>query len=123
MRRIHFFVTLLAVKCLWAWNSIDEMESDVCIALSNRNYLVSEIFTSNLNSATNSSSIEMKTEAHIILSISAYQNFLNTADDGWLWHEMQNASNAVASIGIHTNKWQYWMAKFTCASAQERKNR
>lgn len=67
---------------------------------------------------TNSASVEMKTEAYMLLSVNAYQNFLNTADASWLDCEKIHASNAVASINAQTNTWQHWMARFTYASAQ-----
>jgi len=118
MKRIVVLAAFLVVKCVVAWDTICEMESDVCVALTNDDFLVSAAFTNQLNSATNASSVEMKSEAHLLLSINAYQNFLNTADDGWLCREMLNASNAVDSIGAHSNKWQYWMARFMYASAQ-----
>ena len=53
----------------------------------------------------------------MLLSIHAYQNFLNTADDSWLQIEMSNASNAVVAIGMNSNKWQYWTCRFLYASA------
>lgn len=118
MKPIVVLTATLAVKCVFAWGTIGEMELDVCKALTNDNFLVSAAFTNQLNSATNVISVEMKSEAYLLLSINAYQNFLNTADDGWLCCEMFSASNAVDSIGIHSNKWQYWMARFTYASAQ-----
>ena len=118
MKRIVILAAFLVVKCVVAWDTICEMESDVCVALTNDDFLVSAAFTNQLNSATNAVSVEMKSEAHLLLSINAYQNFLNTADDGWLCREMLNASNAVDSISAHSNKWQYWMARFTYASAQ-----
>lgn len=118
MKWILFFMLLVAAKSIWAWDSISEMESDICIALTNDEYLVSAEFFNKLNSATNSASFEMKTEAYLLLSVNAYQNFLDTADDRWLSEELNTASNAVASAGSHAETWQYWMAKFTYASAQ-----
>ncbi len=117
MKYILFFIAFGVTKSIWAWNSISEMESDICIALTNDEYFLSATFTNKLNSATNSASSEMKTEAYLLLSINAYQNFLNTADDIWLCQELSTASNAVISSGNHVDKWQYWMAKFTYASA------
>ena len=101
-----------------AWDSIAEMESDICIALANDEYLASAAFSDKLNSATNSASFEMKTEAYLLLSVHAYQNFLDTADDRWLDRELSAASNAVVSAGSHADAWQYWMARFAYASAQ-----
>lgn len=118
MKRILFLYILVVAKAVLAWNSVAEMESDICVALTNDNRLVSAAFIGQLGSATNSASIEMKTEAHLLLSISAYQNFLQSADDKWLYYEMNHASNAVMSIGNKTNTWQYWMARFSYASAQ-----
>ena len=118
MKCILFFMVLVAAKSIWAWDSIIEMEADICIALTNDEYLVSAAFSNKLNSATNSASFEMKTEAYLLLSVNAYQNFLNTADDRWLSQELSTASNAVVSAGNHTDTWQYWMAKFAYASAQ-----
>ncbi len=118
MKRVLFLCIVVAAKGILAWNSIAEMESDICVALTNDKRLVGAAFTGQLCSATNSTSIEMKTEAHLLLSVSAYQNFLQSADDKWLYYEMNHASNAVMSIGNKTGTWQYWMTRFSYASAQ-----
>lgn len=118
MKYIVFMIIFVAGSIIWAWDTVDEMESDIVVALTNNSYLVSATFTDQLNSATNSALVEMKTDAYLLLSLTAFQNFLNTAEGGWLCREMFNASNAVEAIGIHSNKWQYWMARFTYASAQ-----
>lgn len=118
MKRILFLCIVVAAKGILAWNSVAEMEADICVALTNDKRLVSAAFAGQLSSATNSASIEMKTEAHLLLSISAYQNFLQSADDKWLYYEMNHASNAVMSIGNMTNAWQYWMTRFSYANAQ-----
>ena len=117
MKYTFCFVILLAVKCLFAWDTIGEMETDLCKALGDNNYLLSVAFSNKLSLATNSSSVEMKTEAYIISSIISYQKFLDTVNVDFLRRELLNASNAVVSIGYHTNSWQYWMSRFIYASA------
>ena len=63
--------------------------------------------TNQLNAACNSGSDEMKSEAYMLLSIHAYENFLHTADSDWLRPEMFNASNSVEAINMHTNKFNF----------------
>ena len=117
----HTFTLLLCMAmlahCVGAWNTVAEMENEVCMALTNDAILLSATFTNNLHAAANSPFEEMRSEAHLLLAINAYQNFLNTMDEGWLHHEMLNTSNAVVAIGSHTDKWQYWMARFLHAGA------
>lgn len=101
----------------FAWDTIAGMDVDVCRALTNNAFLMSASFTNQLSVACNSGSDEMKSEAYMLLSIHAYENFLHTADSGWLRTEMFNASNSVEVIGVHTNKWQFWMSRFLLAGA------
>ena len=117
MRRTLFLAMTVTANCVGAWNSIMEMENDICVALTNDNILLSTPFTNQLHLATGSPSEEMKSEAHMLLAINAYQNFLITVDQSWLCRELSHASNAVAAIGTHADKWQYWMARFLHASA------
>ena len=117
MRFVQTVIVAAFVSCAHAWDSVAEMETAVCQALTNENYLLSSTFTNQLAAAINSPSVEMKCEAYIMFSIHAYQNFLNTADDSWLQIEMCNASNAVSTIGMSTNKWQYWASRFVHAGA------
>lgn len=116
-RRLLVLMGAILANYAYAWDSCEEMESDMCIALTNDNYLVSETFTNQLITATCFPVDEIRAEAYIMLSISSYQNFLFTADALWLEHEMSNASNAVVAIGSNSDVWQYWMARFTYASA------
>ena len=117
MKGMTLLLAVGVLNCTYAWSSIEEMESEVCVALTNDEHIVSQTFTNQLGLATSSASDEMRAEAYMLLSISAYQNFLDTADALWLDHEMSNASNAVVEIGANNNRWQYWMARFTYASA------
>ena len=117
MKIVLILLIFVFVKRMYAGDSVVEMETDICKALTNNTYLLSSTFTNQLSAALNSSSVEMRSEAYMLLSINAYQNFLRTADDSWLQIEMSNASNAVVAIGIHSNKWQYWTSRFLYASA------
>ena len=115
-------LSLLAALVVFAngargWDSIGEMESDICKALTNNNYLLSQAFTNQLNVAINSSSAEMRSEAYMLHSICSYQIFLDTADDSWLQIEMFNATNSILAIGSSADKWQYWMSRFVYAGA------
>ena len=117
MRFMTVLVVSVVTVCARAWNSVAEMDVDACRALTNESYLLSSTFTNQLATALNSSSEEMRSEAYMLLSIHAYQNFLNTANDSWLQIEMSNASNAVLAIGMNSNKWQYWTSRFLYAGA------
>lgn len=119
MKRVLFVLIAIVgiIDQVHAWQAIGEMEADVCIALTNKPFLTSSVFTNNLKSAASSLSVEMKTEANLLLAIVAYQNFLDTADAEWLRQEMTSASNAVVSVGTNRNLWLYWMARFVYAGA------
>ena len=117
MRGLVLFLTSMAAYCACAWNSIAEMETDICVALTNDSYLLSAPFTNQLNEALGAASVEMRCEAHMLLAINAYHNFLKTIDESWLQRERINASNAVVDIGLHADKWQYWSARFIYAGA------
>ena len=117
MRLLVFVALVMFANCARAWDSIGEMEADVCIALTNNNYLLSPAFTNQLNLAINSSSAEMRSEAYMMHSIRAYQVFIDTADDSWLQSEMSNATNSILTIGSSADKWQYWMSRFIYAGA------
>ena len=101
----------------YAWDTIGEMEAEICVALTNDNHLLSQEFTNKLNVALSSASCEMRCEAYMLLSMNAYQNFLETADDSWLGIEMYNASNAVAVAGTSPDTWRYWTSRFLYAGA------
>ena len=113
MRHVLILMLFTMANHALAWNSLAEMDVDVCRALTNNVFLMSESFTNQLNAACNSGS----DEAYMILSIHAYENFLHTADSDWLRLEMFNASNSVEAIGMHANKWQFWMSRFLLAGA------
>lgn len=101
-----------------AWTTLDEMESAICVALTNDASLLSASFTNQLNAVVmNAQTNDMKSVAYMILSINAYQNFLETAEEKWLSIEMQNASNAVAMAGVNADRWQYWVSRFLYAGA------
>ena len=117
MRHVLILTLFTMANHALAWNSLAEMDVDVCRALTNNVFLMSESFTNQLNAACNSGSDEMKSEAYMLLSIHAYENFLHTADSDWLRPEMFNASNSVEAINMHTNKWQFWMSRFLLAGA------
>ncbi len=99
MRVATLLTAITVMEAAFAWNSITEMESCICMALTNDDYLVSAAFTNQLNSASLSASDEMRAEAYMLLSVSGYRKFLDTADEMWLGQEMSNASNAVVAIG------------------------
>lgn len=101
-----------------AWTSLDEMESAICVALTNDASLLSASFTNQLNAVVmDAQTNDVKSVAYMILSINAYQNFLETADEKWLSIEMQNASNAVTMAGVNADRWQYWVSRFLYAGA------
>ena len=85
--------------------------------MTNNTFLMSEAFTNQLNAASRLGSDAMKSEAYMLLSIHAYENFKRSVDDAWQRKELLYASNAVEVIGMHTNKWQFWMSRFLLAGA------
>lgn len=111
MKCVSFFAVAAIALCANAWVSIDDMEADISIALTNDSYLLSADFTNQLNAATSSQSAEMRSEAHMLLSMNAYKNFLDTAEESWIPRELSHASNAVVAIGANSDKWQFWMAR------------
>ena len=100
-----------------AWQTLAEMDESICLALTNDFYFSSVSFSNELVAATNSVSAEIKSEGHMLLSLRAYQNFLDSADYAWIQDEVGNASNAVIAIGTNSDKWQYWMSRFILAGA------
>ena len=117
MKYVLILILFTMSNHAFAWDTLAEMDVDVCVALTNNAFLMSASFTNKLNMACNSGSDELRSEAYMLLSIHAYENFLNTADSNWLRPEMFNASNSVEAIGMHTNKWQFWMSRFLLAGA------
>ena len=123
MKYLYMIIILAVANSALAWNSIEEMESGICFAMSNKVELMSSTFSNKLEKAISSNSSEMKTEAYIVKSIIAYSKFLESSDDMWLTQELCNATNAVRVIGDSCDKWQYWMARFMYANAQISLNR
>lgn len=117
MKRFVFILMLMVVDCVCAWNSVLEMETDFCLAMTNGEYLLSAAFSNQLSSATNLTSAESRSEVFMLSAIHAAQNFEVTDDERWIQEEMQMASNAVVAIGMQANKWQYWMSRFVYAGA------
>lgn len=117
MKKFAFVSMLVVADCVCAWNSVSEMETDFCVALTNSDYLLSAVFTNQLSSATNLTSAESRCEVFMLSAIHAAQSFEVTVDERWIQEEMKMASNAVAAIGMQTNKWQYWMSRFVYAGA------
>lgn len=117
MRKFVFVLMVMAVDCVCAWNSVSEMETDFCVALTNSDYLLSAAFTNQLSSVTNITSVEARCEVGMLLAIHAAQSFEATVDGRWIQEEMKQASNAVVVIGMQTNKWQYWMSRLVYAGA------
>lgn len=116
----QMMLTLAAIIPCYAnaWRTLDEMESDICVALTNDSRLLSASFTNQLNEVVmDAQANDMKSVAYMILSINAYQNFLETTDEKWLSIEMRNASNAVVTAGVNTDRWQYWVSRFIYAGA------
>ena len=111
------FMISLTAGIARSWTTLDEMENEICFALTNDTYLLSEAFTNKLNEAASSPLAKMRCEAYMILSINAYQHFRDTVDESWLGVEMQNASNAVVAIVDGGGEWQYWASRFIYASA------
>ena len=105
---------VMFVSCTSAAMNI---EDEICLALTNKSYLLSHEFTNSMNAVVASTNALMRCEAYMLLSINAYQNFLETANEEWLAREMSNASNSVNAIGMDTDTWQYWMSRFLYASA------
>ena len=117
MKRCVFILMLMVVDCVCAWDSVSEMETDFCLALTNGDYLLSAAFSNQLSSATNLTSAESRSEVFMLSAIHAAQNFEVTDDERWIQEEMKMASNAVVVIGMQANKWQYWMSRFVYAGA------
>ena len=117
MKRCVFILMLMVVDCVCAWDSVSEMETDFCLALTNGDYLLSAAFSNQLSSATNLTSAESRSEVFMLSAIHAAQNFEVTDDERWMQEEMKMASNAVVVIGMQANKWQYWMSRFVYAGA------
>lgn len=117
MKKIVFVLMAMVVNCACAWNSVSEVESGFCLALTNSNYLLSAAFTNQLSSVTNFTSAELRCEMFMLSAIHAAQSFEVTADIGWIQEEMKQASNAVVSIGTQIDKWQYWLSRFVYAGA------
>ena len=117
MKRCVFILMLMVVDCVCAWDSVSEMETDFCLALTNGDYLLSAAFSNQLSSATNLTSADSRSEVFMLSAIHAAQNFEVTDDERWIQEEMKMASNAVVVIGMQANKWQYWMSRFVYAGA------
>ena len=117
MKRCVFILMLMVVDCVCAWDSVSEMETDFCLALTNGDYLLSAAFSNQLSSATNLTSAESRSEVFMLSAIHAAQNFEVTDDERWIQEKMKMASNAVVVIGMKANKWQYWMSRFVYAGA------
>lgn len=118
MKRMMFTLVAMISCYANAWTSLSEMESAICVALTNDTCLLSASFTNQLNEVViGTRTNDMKSEAYMILSINAYQNFLETTDEKWLPIALRNASNAVVSAGADTGRWQYWVSRFLYAGA------
>ena len=117
MKKLLLSFAFLLVNTVYAWDSLVEMENEICCAMTNNAHLLSESFTNKLSAALSSSSVEMRGEAYVVLSINAYQNYLNTMEEHWLQTEFINASNAVETLVQNFDKWQYWVAKFVYAGS------
>lgn len=118
MRTVAFFLMMFMACEVAAWTSEAEMDAEVCTALAAGKDAWRPAFVSQLQeAATNGRSAEMRCEASMLLSLSAWQSFLDTMDEAWMGREMAYATNAVEQIGTATNTWQYWMARFVHAGA------
>lgn len=117
MKKFVFVSMLMVVDCVCAWTSVSEMETDFCVALTNSGYLLSAAFTNQLPNANNFTSAESRCEVFMLSAIHAAQSFEATADVRWIQEEMKQASNAVVTIGMQTNKWQYWVSQLVYAGA------
>jgi hypothetical protein len=118
MRVATLLTAITVMEAAFAWNSITEMESCVCIALTNDDYLASGTFANQLNSVSLSASDEMTAGAYMLLSVNDYRKFLHTVDEMWFAREMSNASNAVVAIGNNSSRWQFWNCR--CAESNGR---
>ena len=102
----------------WAWNALSEMEEAICVAVTNDAQLLNASFTNQLVSAsTNRTSSAMRCEAYMLLSICAYQHYLDTQESAYLADESRCASNAVVTAGNDRTSWRYWMARVAFASS------
>lgn len=117
MKLMIFMSMAMIASCARAWDSVSEMERDFCLALTNKDYLLSATFTNQLACATNLTSVDSRCEVFMLSSVHAAQCFEKTVDEFWLQEEMRQASNAVVVIGTHSNKWQYWMSRLVYAGA------
>ena len=118
MKRIMIIIAAIVSCCANAWTTLDEMEAAICAALADEATLLSASLTNQLTEVVKGAQThDMKSEAYMLLSINAYQNFLETTDGKWLPIELQNASNAVVSAGMNSGRWQYWVSRFLYAGA------
>ena len=119
VQRVFGLLAALMACAAAAWTSEAEMDAAVCKALSAGKNAWSPAFVGQLReTATNAAcSAGMRCEASMLLSLNAWQCFLDTMDGIWMVHERVHAERAVEQIGAATNAWQYWMARFVRAGA------
>ena len=114
---LAFGFVFIAAMHGYAWDTLSEMESESCAALTNEQILVSAEFTNKLHAAFNSQDLCMRMDAGILLAICSHQMFLRTSEESDLVRVLHNASNAVVCASNNTDKWQYWMSKLVFAGS------
>ena len=99
MRTVAFFLMMFMACEVAAWTSEAEMDAEVCTALAAGKDAWRPAFVSQLQeAATNGRSAEMRCEASMLLSLSAWQSFLDTMDEAFLAQVRERAAQLRAGL-------------------------
>ncbi len=102
---------------VFAWNSVQELESAACYALTNAQYLTSEQYVASLRSCITNSDMAISADAQMILALSSRQRFWDTMDSSMIDVEMQYISNVVENVQLDCSDWRYWLSRLIYAGA------
>ena len=100
-----------------AWDSVGDMESEACMALTNVQYLASNAYADRLKAALSTTNEAMRVNAQLMLGVSHYQRFLETLEEGDMERYCEHMSNAVVQAVPTAADWRYWTARLLYAGS------